>query len=122
MATPYNVQNWYWYVGGVTTKAFSSALGDYVLSSDTTFQAWLAEGNVPTVIDTETSLGGVLSLSFVRPVHAVVLDGYQTVQATNILTKAAFKIMFHHENRLRVLESKAVITPAQALAAVKALM
>lgn len=61
MASFYNPANWYWYVAGDTSKAYSSKLGDYVLSSDTTLVSWIALGNAPTKINNETDLGQVLA-------------------------------------------------------------
>jgi hypothetical protein len=118
----YDPKNWYWFVGGDQSRAFSSAAGDYVQAADATFAAWQADGNVPTIIDTEANLGAVLAPYFIRPANAAVLDGYQVEQATNILGKAAFKVLFNHENRIRALEGRAALTQPQALAAVKALM
>jgi len=130
MAGPgYNPRQWYWVVGGSTTQVYSSAIGDYVALSDPTYQAWLASGHRPTVIDTEASLGQVLSSHLVRPVAAGVLDGYTTALAGDIVAQVIFKILFNHENRLRACEralalngSPPNLTPAQALVAVKALM
>jgi hypothetical protein len=132
MNKPYNILNWYWHVGGDATRAYSSAVGDYVPSSDATFIAWKADGTQPTKIDTEFNLGGVLGQpklgGIVRPVPAGVLDGYQDRQAVDIVDVAIFRILFNHENRLRALErqtglgSAPDLTPAQAKNAVKNLM
>ena len=40
----YNPANWYWIVAGSTTQVYSSASASYVLISDTTYQAWRAQG------------------------------------------------------------------------------
>lgn len=124
--------NWYWIVGGPTTQVYSSAIGNYVPVTDATYQAWLAKGGAPTKIDTEANLGDVLAPYFLRPLAANVLDGYKQSQAITIVQKefqAVFKILFNHENRIRAIESAlglngspAQLTPAQAIAAVKALM
>jgi hypothetical protein len=126
---PYDVNNWYWYVGGDRTKAFSSAAGDYVLANDATFAAFLADGNPPTVIDTEANLGDVLAQNIVRPVNANVLDGYKQSQATTVIQHKMFKVLFNHENRIRAIErqlglngSPANLTAQQAMAIVKGLM
>ena len=60
MSNPYNPANWYWVVGGSTTQVYSSAEATYVAVTDTTYQAWLAEGNAPTQIDTDAHLQVVL--------------------------------------------------------------
>lgn len=118
----YNPQNWYWYVGGDTSKAFSSASGDYVPSNDPTFTDWVAQGNVPTAIDSEANLGEVLAPYAIRPVAANVLDSYKSVQANQITVATIAKILFNHENRIRALEGQSTITAAQFKAAIKALM
>lgn len=128
----YNPYNWYWIVGGSTTQVYSSASSNYVLLTDATYLAWLALGNKPTNIDTESNLGDVLAPYFLRPVPANILDGYKQSQATNLVQKefqSVFKILFNHENRLRAVESALglngsppQVTPAQAISAVKALM
>jgi hypothetical protein len=125
----FNPSNWYWYVGGDQTRAYSSAAGDYIPSADATFQAWLAAGNSPTRIDTEANLGDVLAPYLLRPVATNVLDGYKDSQAGGVIITVAFKIMFNHENRIRAIEralslngSPPNLTAGQARAAVKALM
>ena len=60
----YNVQNWYWVVGGSTTQVYSSAAVAYVPVSNSTYEAWLSAGNLPTKIDTEDNLGGVFELQY----------------------------------------------------------
>jgi hypothetical protein len=42
--------------------------------------------------------------------------------AINAMDMLAFKVLFGHENRVRVLESKAAITAAQFKAALKAML
>lgn len=125
----YNPSNWYWYVGGDQTKAYSSATGDYVLATDPTFQAWLAAGNLPTKVDAEAGLGVVLANSLVRPVNASILDSYKDALASTVVLQTIFKILFNHENRIRAIEtnlglngSPPQLTANQAKAAVKALM
>ena len=61
---PYNIQNWYWIVGGSTTQVYSSASAGYVTLPNSTYTAWLAAGGVPTKIDTETNLAGVFNASY----------------------------------------------------------
>ncbi len=129
LSPPFTPSNWYWIVAGSTTQVYSSAAGDYVAVSDPTYQAWLAAGHTPTNIDNEANLGDVLAPYLVRPVSANVLDGYKTSLAGNIVAQVIFKVLFNHENRLRACEralalngSPPDLTPAQAKAAVKALM
>lgn len=114
--------NWYWIVAGSITQVYSSVVGDYVPVTNATYQAWLAAGNTPTKIDTEANLGDALAQRLMRPVAVNVLDGYKQSLANNITAQVIFKILFNHENRIRTLEGQAQITPAQAVAAVKALM
>jgi hypothetical protein len=118
----FNPKNWYWTVAGDTTRAFSSSTGDYVVAADPTFVAWSSDGTAPTSIDTEANLGDVLAPYFVRPTNSSVLDGYKGSQASSVSLQALFKMLFNHENRLRVLEGKVAVTAPQALTALKALM
>lgn len=121
----YDPNKWYWYVGGDQTKAYSSAAGNYVLSSDATFQAWLADGTLPSAIDTEANLGGVLAPyypSVTRPVPAAILDGYQQNQSDDVFQHKLVKLLFTLVNRVQVLEGKQALTVAQAKAYVKGLM
>lgn len=125
----FDPKNWYWIVASDQTQAYSSASGTFVSAADTTFVAWKAAGKTPTNIDSNASLGDALAPYQIRPVHAGVLDGYTTSQASTVISHVAFKILFNHENRLRAVErnlalngSPANLTAQQALAAVKALM
>lgn len=122
-------RDWYWIVGESTTQVYSSKTGDFVPVANAQYQAWLAQGKLPTKIDTEANLGEVLAAYALRPIAANVLDGYKDKQATEIVAAVIFKILFNHENRLRAIErnlglngSPPDLTPAQAKAAVKALM
>ena len=118
----YNPANWYWIVAGSTTQVFSSASGNYVTMADATYQAWLAGGNAPTRIASEAELGDVLAPYQLRPVAAGVLDGYKDSQATKLTIEVVAKVLFNHENRLRALEAKQAVTPAQFKNALKDLM
>lgn len=123
--TSYDATKWYWYVAGDQTKAFSSAVGDYVPANDATFVAWLANGNVPTRIDTEANLGGVLAPYYPnvqRPAVSAILDGYQQNQSDDIFTRKLSKLLFQMVNDIRQLKGQAAFTPAQARAYVKGLM
>jgi len=121
----YNPKDWYWIVGGDQTKAYSSAMGDYVPAANTTFVAWKADGTQPTKIDTEANLGEVLAPYFpdvARPVSANVLEGYQQGQANDIFVRKLSKLLFHMINRIQVLEGKQPLTVAQARVYVKGQM
>jgi len=118
---PIVVARWYWAVSGMPTQVYSSAAGDYVPLADPTYTAWLAVGNNPLPIDSEAALGQVLAQYSLRPVNANVLAAYQTATANGV-NAAIFKVLFNHENRIRVLEGKTPITVQQAIAGFAALM
>lgn len=125
----YDPANWYFVVGSDQSQVFATARAIYVPLNDSAYVAWLAQNNQPSPIADAATLGGLLATLLIRPTDAAVLDGYQTQQANNILGKAAFKILFNHENRLRAIErslglngSPANLTPAQAFAAIKGLL
>lgn len=121
----YDPKNWYWVVGGDATKAYSSALGDYVQAADATFTAWKADGTAPSIIDTEANLGGVLAPYYpnvTRPVTAAILDGYQQSQADDLFQHKLIKLLFSMNNDIRVLKGQQALTVAQARAAFKGIM
>ncbi len=131
MRKSYTPANWYWLVGDKSpgTQVYSSAVGDYVLVGDPTYQAWLAAGGSPTPISLEVDLGQVFSGLTTAPINANILDDYKTARASNIVTQTMFRVLFNHENRIRTIEralslngSPPNLTQQQALAAVKALM
>lgn len=118
----YNPQDWYWKVAGEATKVYSSVTGDYVTLSTPAYVAWVSAGNTATPIVSEVELGEVLAPYSLRPVNAAVLDAYKDAQAVKLTMEIVSKILFNHENRLRVQESVAPVTPAQAKNWVKGLM
>ena len=73
---PYNIRNWYWFVGGDETRPWSSAAGKsvfaygYIFTSDQAFQAWLAAGGMPTRIDSEDNLKEVVRR--LLPKHVII--------------------------------------------------
>jgi hypothetical protein len=77
---PYNPANWYWTVAGDASRAYSSAVGDYVPNTNAAFVAWGSDGTVPTVIATAFDLGTVLAPYNLKPVAADVRAGYDEAQ------------------------------------------
>lgn len=125
MSKNYNPKNWYWIVGGSTSQVYSSASGDYVPVANATYQAWRADGTMPTAIDTEANLGGVLAQYYpdvTRPVPTAILEGYQQAQADDIFGRKLIKFLFVLNNRVRALEGQPAMTVAQARAYFKRLM
>lgn len=119
---PFDPRNWYWIVGGDATKAYSSMASDYVLVDNAAFLAWKADGTVPTSIDSEVSLGGVLAPYSLRPTPAAILDAYLDTQATQLTIATVAKVVFNHENRIRAIEGQNAISAAQFKNALKALL
>jgi hypothetical protein len=122
MALPYTPKNWYWRVAGSTTQVYSSAVGDYVPVANSTYQAWLASGGVPTPIVSEAELGEVLAPYSLRPTPVNVLDGYTEAHATKLTVEVAAKLFFNIVNEIRVLKGQAPLSAAQFKAYVKGLM
>ena len=124
----YNASDWYWFVDGDATKVYSSKVGDFVALNNAAYVAWQGDGS--RAVDTESdTLANTLQQLLLRPTSATILDAYKGKQADDVITKIMFKIDFNHENRLRAIErslglngSPPALTPAQARAAVKALM
>lgn len=119
---PYNPADWYWIVGGDGTKVFSSASGSMVPVSNATYQAWLADGTLPTRIASKAELGDVLAPYSVRPTDADVLDGYQDTQARKLTIEVVAKVLFNLANEVRALKGQQALTAAQFRAYVKGLM
>jgi len=52
---------WYWIIGEDDSRVYSSAHARFVPADEAVYQAWLAQGNRPTRIDTAESLSQVLA-------------------------------------------------------------
>lgn len=111
--------DWYWYVGGDQRQAYSSKSGTYISSSDETFTAWIAAGNIPTNIASEAELGEVLSQYSLRPAHTNVLDGYKDAQARELTIKVVAKILLWLVNEVRALKGQQAINANQFRAFIK---
>ena len=122
MPDPYNPSDWYWYVAGDETKAYSSATGDYVQPSNAAFAAWLERGNTPTRIVSEAELGEVLAAYSLRPAAANVLDGYQDTQSRQLTLQVVAKVLLWCVNEIRTLKGQQTITGAQFRNFLKGLM
>lgn len=118
----YDPFNWFWKVGGSVTEVYSSAIGDYVPVDDPAFEAWGADGTVPTNIVSAAELGEVLSAYNLRPVQATVLDAYQDTHAKKLTLEVVAKVLFNLVNEVRVLKGQPQVTAQQFRAYVKGLM
>jgi len=78
----YNPALWYWYVGGNKTRAWSSAAAAYVLSSEPGFTRWVADGNAPTEITTDSDLWAVLAAQCPAGAPASVPQSVSIMQAS----------------------------------------
>lgn len=122
MALNFDATNWYWTVGGSSTQVYSSAAGNYVPSTDSAYQAWVASGGVATSIASEAELGGVLAPYSLRPAPANVLDAYQGAQADGLTIQAVAKAVFYLANQVRALQGQGTLTAAQFRSLLKSLM
>jgi hypothetical protein len=68
----FDVRNWYWFVDGDKTRAYSSAAGAYVPADDPDLAAWLEQGGRVTSILNVDELNEVLTLRGVAAVPAEV--------------------------------------------------
>lgn len=114
--------DWYWIVAGDETKVFSSARGSMVPASNATYQAWLADGTLPTRIASKAELGDVLAPYSVRPTDADVLDGYQDTQSRKLTIEVVGKVLFNLANEVRALKGQQALTANQFRNYVKGLM
>jgi hypothetical protein len=112
---PYHLADWYWFVGGDQTRAYSSAATDYVPADDPIFVDFLDDDNRPTSIDTEFNLGAVLGQlpTELAPTPPGILDGYTAFLAEQAGDDPAW---VNHENRLRVIEGQLGISSEPPLA------
>jgi len=118
----YDPRNWYWIVGGDTSRVYSSRIGNYVSPDNATYVAWLAAGGVTTRILNADELAEVLANASVRPAQADLLDRFKDSQAGKLTIELVAKVLFNHENRVRVVEGKQPITANQFKAALKAML
>jgi hypothetical protein len=91
---PYNALDWYWIIGGNAAQVYSShaEVRNYVPAADPYLVAWLADGTLPTNIDTEANLGAVLYPYRLRPIPQGILDGYLDEQMKAIALQPDFKV------------------------------
>lgn len=115
----YTPTDWYWIVAGDETQLFSSAIGDYVQADDATYQAWAADGTLPTRIASEIELGAVLADARVRPENAVVLDSFKDRHADVLTMEVVAKILLWLINEVRGLKGQQPVTGAQVKAFIK---
>ena len=118
----YNPMDWYWIVAGDETQVYSSKSGDYVPATDTTYQAWVASGGVPTRILNADELAEVLANASVRPGNADMLDRYKGAQANKLTMEVVAKVLFNHENRIRQAAGQQTVTAAQFIARLKEML
>lgn len=119
---PYNPNDWYWKVTSVPNKVYSSKLGDYVADTDATYVDWASDGTMPTVVETEDDLGNSLANASLRPANVAVLDKFKDAQASKLTLELVAKVLFNHENRIRVLEGKQPVTANQFANALKGML
>lgn len=104
----------YWFVSGDQTELYSTAIADYVPADDPRYLSWLRRGNTPSSIGSEQDLwdylnGRVLAGS---PTGATSTDAAKDARIAgqiNENTEILFQVAFDHENRIRVLESRATL-------------
>lgn len=118
---PYTPQDWYWIVAGSTTQVYSSAAVAYVAVSNPTYQTWLASGNSPTKIAVEQDLFDVLAGSGAAlPAGGITSDVLKSSRFDGV-PQAVRSWAFDIENRFRVSQGQATLTPSQFKTYVKSL-
>jgi hypothetical protein len=100
----FDAKDWYWRVAASETQVYHSAIGDFVSVNNAAYAAFLADGNLPTPIASNTELSERLAEDSLRPVNANVLAGYREKQATMFTLAIAAKLSFQQENRIRAIE------------------
>ena len=59
--TDYDVEDWYWFIGGDNTRVFSSRVRSYVPLTNSAYVQFVAEGKYATKIDTRANLRKVIN-------------------------------------------------------------
>jgi hypothetical protein len=100
----YDAANWFWFVAGDETRAYSSAAVGYVPLMDPAYQAFLAANGLTTRIGSEAELWDVLaSRGFAVPAGDPVAQAAVRDRDYVALPRAAAIILMRHENMLRQL-------------------
>lgn len=120
MSGPFDITNWYWTVAGDTTRAFSSAAGAYVPSSDATLLAWIGRGNQPTKIALEQDLSDMLTVVGLTGPTAASDTAKETL--FNNVPRAVKVWALDIDNRVRALEGQPARSANQFKTYVKGLM
>lgn len=113
---PFDLANWYWFVGGDETRVYSSAKNDYVPVDDATYKAWVESGGLATRTGQEGELGetlGPLPLETHIPVPQNVRVGYFAYKENDN------ELWLDHEDRLRAIEMRLGISESPPLASVE---
>jgi hypothetical protein len=124
----YTVKDHYWIINGSKTQVFSSYAKGYVPVDDPRYIVWLANGNLPTRIESEVLLWDVLAEQApdCLPVITAGTDARKAwlmkVATTSETGKTLLEVLFNLENRIRILERKSVLTKADFLNAVKEML
>ena len=106
----FDARDWYWFVGGDTSKAWSSARASWVDAADPTFAAWRAEGRGATPIGALGELEGVLREFF----PAGMLTVYVAAKRFEVETGG---ILFNGATIATDRESQAMISGAYSFVA-----
>lgn len=95
----YNAHNWYWIVAG-SARVWSSASLSYIEKTNNDYVVWCKRGNIPTMIESSSSLLQVLSQQ-VQP--TVMAKGVQLMTdpgGNYPLTDAALTLMGNLNNNI----------------------
>lgn len=103
---PYKPENWYWQIAD---KLYSSAVPGYVLLTAPAHIAWLAQGNTPTKIASETELWDVLAKQYP--------DGISAPQVPSLVRAAQLRLGLYQRGLLDRAETmvKQADKPTQIL-------
>ena len=123
----FDPRDWYWIVADDESRVFSSKARGYVLPNTPAYVAWAAADETKaTRIISEAELWDVLAQQAPELANHIpaVLDKLKdrTLEAMNgSVGELLFKALYNLDSRVRVLESRPAITPAQFRAGLKAL-
>lgn len=119
----YDPRDHYWIITGSNNRRWSSKARDFVLAADAGLAEWMERtGLKPTRIANIAELYDVLAQQ--APDRLPDIPEAQDRRREydlGTMDSIQWKVLYHHENRIRALEGKAAITAEQFRNGVKAL-
>lgn len=114
MSQMYNPSNWFWSVGGDTTRYWSSAQAAFVNAGDALFVEFIAQGGQPTPIDSMQSLLGVLAEQYPAGSLQTYLAARRYLFETGGIVVAGAKVDTSRESQSMIANAYAYVQASGA--------